>query len=150
MASVASQLIEELLHMRKVTVSRMRERYAQTVLTFRITYILYVPNVWTFLWLEMRCYNSTWMGKSIWIFIEIYSWFQKIIILFMVYCISMVLYPVIFKILQLILNSPSSLWPVCTKFNLSDLADKFTQVLLSFLKEKCQKSDVPRGEARCI
>jgi len=25
--------------MRKVTVSRMRERYAQTVLTFRITYI---------------------------------------------------------------------------------------------------------------
>jgi len=90
------------------------------------------------------------MGKSIWIFIEIYSWFQKIIILFMVYCISMVLYPVIFKILQLILNSPSSLWPVCTKFNLSDLADKFTQVLLSFLKEKCQKSDVPRGEARCI
>jgi len=26
--------------MRKVTVSRMRERYAQTVLTFRITYVL--------------------------------------------------------------------------------------------------------------
>ena len=25
--------------MRKVTVSRMRERYAQTVLTFRITYV---------------------------------------------------------------------------------------------------------------
>ena len=41
MASVASQLIEESLHMRKVTVSRMRERYAQTVLTFRIIYIIY-------------------------------------------------------------------------------------------------------------
>jgi len=27
--------------MRKVTVLRMRKRYAQTVLTFRITYILY-------------------------------------------------------------------------------------------------------------
>jgi len=27
------------LHMRKGTVSRMRERYAQTVLTFRITYV---------------------------------------------------------------------------------------------------------------
>jgi len=38
MASVASQLIES-LHMRKGTVSRMRERYAQTVLTFRITYV---------------------------------------------------------------------------------------------------------------
>jgi len=39
MASVASQLIEESLYVRKVTVSRMRERYAQTVLTFRITYV---------------------------------------------------------------------------------------------------------------
>ena len=28
--------------MRKVTVSRMRERYAQTVLTFQITYVQYV------------------------------------------------------------------------------------------------------------
>ena len=27
------------MHMRKVTVSRMREIYAQTVLTFRITYV---------------------------------------------------------------------------------------------------------------
>jgi hypothetical protein len=60
------------------------------------------------------------------------------------------LYLVIFKILQPNLNSPSSLWLVCTKFDLSDLADKFTQVLLSFQKEKCQKSDVPRGEARCF
>jgi hypothetical protein len=33
MVSVASQLIE------KVTVSRMRERYAQTIFTNRITYI---------------------------------------------------------------------------------------------------------------
>jgi len=33
MASVASQLIET------VTVSRMRERYAQTVLTFRMIYV---------------------------------------------------------------------------------------------------------------
>ena len=40
MASVASQLIGKSLHMRKVTVSRMRERYAQTVLTFRITYTI--------------------------------------------------------------------------------------------------------------
>jgi len=39
MASVASQLIKS-LHMRKVTVWRMRERYAQTVLTFQITYVL--------------------------------------------------------------------------------------------------------------
>ena len=30
--------------MRKVTVSRMRERYAQTVPTFRITYILHKYN----------------------------------------------------------------------------------------------------------
>jgi hypothetical protein len=28
--------------MRKVTVSRMRERYAQTVLTFRITYAILI------------------------------------------------------------------------------------------------------------
>ena len=39
MASVASQLKRKSLHMRKVTVSRMRERYAQTILTFRITYV---------------------------------------------------------------------------------------------------------------
>jgi hypothetical protein len=39
MASMASQLIQKSLHMRKETVSRMRERYAQTVLPFRITYV---------------------------------------------------------------------------------------------------------------
>jgi len=39
MASVASQLIEEITARAQVTVSRMRERYAQTVLTFRITYV---------------------------------------------------------------------------------------------------------------
>jgi len=39
MASVASQLIEEVTAHGKVTVSRIRERYAQTVLTFRITYV---------------------------------------------------------------------------------------------------------------
>ena len=42
MASVASQLKRKSLYMRKVTVSRMRERYAQTVLTFRITYVHYI------------------------------------------------------------------------------------------------------------
>ena len=31
--------------MRKVTVSRMRERYAQTVLTFRITYVLRIKKL---------------------------------------------------------------------------------------------------------
>ena len=30
------------LHMRKVTVSRMRERYVQTVLTFQITYVQHI------------------------------------------------------------------------------------------------------------
>ena len=40
MASVASQLIEEVVHTCKVTISRMCERYAQTVLTFQITYVL--------------------------------------------------------------------------------------------------------------
>jgi len=30
------------MHMRRVTVPRMRERYAQTVLTFRITYVNYI------------------------------------------------------------------------------------------------------------
>jgi len=39
MASVASQLIEEVTEQGKMTVSRMRERYAQTVLTFLITYV---------------------------------------------------------------------------------------------------------------
>ena len=40
MASVVSLLIEEVTaHAQSDTVSRMRERYAQTVLTFRITYV---------------------------------------------------------------------------------------------------------------
>jgi len=39
MTFVASQLIEEVTAHAQVAVSRMRERYAQTVLTFRITYV---------------------------------------------------------------------------------------------------------------
>ena len=39
MVSVASHLIEEVTAILKVTVSRMREGYAQTALTFRITYV---------------------------------------------------------------------------------------------------------------
>ena len=39
MASVASQLIEEVTAHAQSEVWRMRERYAQTVLTFRITYV---------------------------------------------------------------------------------------------------------------
>jgi len=39
MASVASQLIEEVTAQEQSAVSRMRERYAQTVLTFRLTYV---------------------------------------------------------------------------------------------------------------
>ena len=34
------------MHMRKVTVSRMRERYAQTVIIFRITYVHSVNLAW--------------------------------------------------------------------------------------------------------
>jgi len=41
MASLVSQLVEEVTVHGKVTVSWMRERYAQTVLTFRITYVPY-------------------------------------------------------------------------------------------------------------
>jgi len=40
MAPVGSQLIEEVTAHAKVTASRMRERYAQTILTFRIAYVL--------------------------------------------------------------------------------------------------------------
>jgi hypothetical protein len=39
MASVASQLVEGVTAHAQVAVSRMRERYAQTVLTFQITYV---------------------------------------------------------------------------------------------------------------
>ena len=39
MASVTSQVIEEVTAHAQVIVSRMRERYAQTVLTFQITYV---------------------------------------------------------------------------------------------------------------
>jgi len=45
MASVASQLIEEVTAHAQVTVFRMCERYAQTVLTFRITYVLRIINL---------------------------------------------------------------------------------------------------------
>ena len=40
MASVVSQFVEEVTAHAQVTVSRMRERYAQTVLTLLITYVL--------------------------------------------------------------------------------------------------------------
>ena len=39
MASVASQLIEEVTAHAQNDISRMREIYAQTVLAFRITYV---------------------------------------------------------------------------------------------------------------
>jgi len=39
MASVTSQLIEEVTAHAQRAVSRMHERYAQTVLTFRVTYV---------------------------------------------------------------------------------------------------------------
>ena len=39
MASVASQSIEDVTAHVQVTVSRMRERYAETVLAFQITYV---------------------------------------------------------------------------------------------------------------
>ena len=41
MASVVSQLIEEVTAHVQSDSPRMRKRYAQTVLTFRITYVLY-------------------------------------------------------------------------------------------------------------
>jgi len=43
MACVAFELRKS-MHMRKVTVSRMHERYVQTELTFRITYV-FAPNI---------------------------------------------------------------------------------------------------------
>ena len=41
MASVASQLIEEVIAHAQSDSLEMRERYAQTVLTFRITYVIF-------------------------------------------------------------------------------------------------------------
>jgi len=45
--------------MRKVTVSRMRERYAQTVLTFRITYVLHKVYDTRVKHVSMLCYLYT-------------------------------------------------------------------------------------------
>ena len=53
MASVASQLIEKSLHMRKVTASRIRERYEVKVLTCRITYVVVVVVVVVVLLLQL-------------------------------------------------------------------------------------------------
>ena len=78
MASVASQMIEEVTAHEQVTVSRMRGIYEQTVLTFRITYVflggtLHTPVDHTFsilhvitvskmlsIFSEIRHYTSTW------------------------------------------------------------------------------------------
>jgi len=48
MASVASQLIKEVTAHALSAVLRMRQRYAQTVLTFRITYVINIAHKHTF------------------------------------------------------------------------------------------------------
>ena len=48
------------------------------------------------------------------------------------------------------LNFSVSLWPTWSKFDLSDLVNTFTQLLLSFHKENCQKLVEEMRKPRCF